>query len=106
VIAFVNKQMYDQFEREVMSNPKAEGTAGLPHGFSDGRVVVTCCRGDDPAFFAHVLVHESAHGFLYRFRSNVHINSWIYDWVAEVVVQGSAFTSRRQSDAVVNMSRT
>lgn len=110
VLAFVEKEMYYRFERDVMNNPNAEGSAGLHHGFGDGRVVVTCCRGNDPAFFAHVLVHETAHGFLHRFRSNVHIKSWINegiaDWVAEVVVQGSVFTSRRQSDAIANMRRT
>jgi hypothetical protein len=35
--------------------------------------------------FAHVLVHESTHGFLHRYRSPVNIPSWANEGLAEVV---------------------
>ena len=90
-----------------MNNPNSQGAQGLYHGSSDGGVVITVYRGNDPAFFACVLVHETAHGFLHRLRSNVDIVSWlnegIADWIAGVTVPASNAVARRQSDGIAFM---
>lgn len=104
VLAFMNADQYHQFEAQIMENPSSAGTQGLHHGYGDGRVVVAVFSGKDPAQFAAVLVHETAHGFVHRLRSNVHIVGWlnegIADWITGVAVPASNVVSRRQSDAL------
>ncbi|GIT31366.1 MAG: hypothetical protein Ct9H300mP1_34120 [Planctomycetaceae bacterium] len=36
----------------------------------NGDVIVACHRGNDPHYFAQVLVHETTHGYLHRFKSS------------------------------------
>ncbi|HEX8913686.1 MAG TPA: hypothetical protein VF796_15105 [Humisphaera sp.] len=61
------------------------GTAGMCHGFGNGFVHVAFYRAPDEKRFAHVLVHESVHGFLHRYRTNVHVPSWANEGLAEVI---------------------
>lgn len=107
VLAFLDADTFRQFEAAGMNNASAQGVQGLCHSSSNGEVVITVYRGNDPAYFATVLVHETAHGFIHRFRSNVHIVSWlnegIADWIAGVAVPASNAVSRRQSDAIAMM---
>lgn len=107
VIAFLDSDAFRQFEAVGMNNPSAQGAQGLCHSSSNGDVVITVYRGNDPAYFATVLVHETAHGFVHRFRSNVHIVSWlnegIADWIAGVAVPASNAVARRQSDSIALM---
>ncbi|HEY0982141.1 hypothetical protein [Schlesneria sp.] len=112
VLAFANAEMYHHFEATVMKNPKSEGTQGLHHGSYDGSVVIVIWIGKDPAYFAATLVHETAHGFVHRMRSNVHIVPWlnegIAEWIAGVAVPGTPAVARRQSDGIafLRMNRT
>ena len=104
VLAFSNSEMYHQFEATVMKNPNSQGTQGLHHGSTDGSVVITVFAGKDPAYFAATLVHETAHGFVHRLRSNVHIVPWlnegIAEWISGVAVPATTAVSRRQSDGI------
>jgi hypothetical protein len=110
ILAFSQKALYQRFEREFMQNEAPESSQGLHHGSGDGKAITACWRGADPAFFAHVLVHETSHGFMHRFRSTVHVLPWINegvaDWVAVAVVRNCPETERRQRDAVAEMQRT
>ena len=107
IIAFQDTESFRRFEVTLMKNTDPVGAQGLHHGWEDGRVVISVARGYDPAFFATVLVHETAHGFLHRFRSNVHIVPWlnegIADWIAGVAVPASNVVGRRQSDGIAFM---
>ena len=104
VICFLHNEAFQQFEARHMNNPGTQGVAGLNHQWSDGRVVITCARGDDPVFFAVVLVHETAHGFLHRIRSNGRIPLWmnegISEWVSSVVVPQSQHIDNRMQQAL------
>ncbi len=110
VIAFLHQEAFQQFEAKHMDTPETTGVAGLNHQWSDGRVVTTCARGNDPVFFAVVLVHETAHGFLHRIRSNSRIPPWmnegIAEWVAAVVVPQSDHIANRMSEAVPRIQTT
>lgn len=107
VLAFLDKDTFNKFEVAGMRNQGSEGAQGLCHGMNDGRVVITVYRGNDPAYFAVVLVHETAHGFIHRLRSTVHIDAWlnegIADWIAGVAVPASDAVGRRQADGVALM---
>jgi hypothetical protein len=104
IVAFLEKSAFQAFEAKFMDNPEAEGAAGLHHSSSDGRALISCYRGNDPSFFATVMVHETAHGFLHRLRSTVHIPPWINegvaDWVAAKVVKNNSSIAQTQKVGV------
>jgi hypothetical protein len=54
-------------------------------------------RQNNELNFAHVLVHESVHGFLHRYRSPVHIPSWANEGLAETIASELVPDPRRQS---------
>ncbi len=103
VAVFVTEAAFAEFERAIMDNPASSGAQGLCHQVSDGRVVVACYRGDSPEFLGAVLVHETAHGYMHRYKSTTHIPVWlnegIADWIAGVAVPSSPEISRRQQEA-------
>ena len=58
---------------------------GVCHQRSDGRVVMACYSGDDASAFAHMLVHETSHGFNHRWKSPVQFPNWLNEGIAEWV---------------------
>lgn len=84
-------------------------TQGLCHHTSDGNVVVSACRGNNPEHFGALLVHETAHGYMHRYKSTVFIPSWlnegIADWIAGIAVPSCKTTVLRQKDAVAKLQR-
>jgi hypothetical protein len=111
VVAFQNRQDYYRFESEVMNNPNAEGSQGLCHSYGDGRVVMACFKGTSEGFFAVVLVHETSHGFVHRYRTSARVPPWINegiaDWVAGTVVGKLDDDVRdRQQEAVAEIRRS
>ncbi len=110
VLAFLNEESFHAFERTFMDNTDTQGAQGLHHSASDGRAIISCYRGNNPSYFAVVLVHETAHGFLHRLRSSVHIPPWINegvaDWVAGAIVTQSKAVTERQKDGVDRLRQT
>ena len=108
VVAFAREDSFHTFENVVYQNSGA-GAQGICHSSRDGRVVIACWKGRQEAFFANVLVHETAHGFLHRWKSTVHVPSWvnegIADWVANAVVKDQE-VPRRQKSAVQRVRQT
>ncbi|HET6426524.1 MAG TPA: hypothetical protein VFG20_22730 [Planctomycetaceae bacterium] len=104
VFCFLNREHFVQFEAEFMDNPQTQGVAGLNHNFSDGKVLTSVYRGNDPVFFASVLVHETSHGFLHRIRSSGRIPPWmnegLAEWISQVVVPQSDHVQGRFSEAL------
>jgi hypothetical protein len=110
VVAFLNESSYHAFEQTFMRNPNSQGSAGLHHGFSNGRVVIAIFRGDNPHDFAHTLVHETTHGFIHRQKSNVHIVSWVNEgvaeWVAHQVVPQCRQIPLKEAAALMQLKQT
>lgn len=111
VLAFRQESDFSTFERVFMGNTQFEGkAAGIHHGFRDGKVIIACYRGDDPAFFGQMLVHETSHGFLHRYKSNVHIPSWINegiaDWVGNVAVPQCPTVRKRRMEGRMMLAKT
>ncbi len=104
VIAFVSKEHFTEFEQKFMENIPGESTQGLCHSYSDGRVIVSAYRGQSPEHFGSLLVHETAHGYMHRYKSTVHIPSWfnegIADWIAGIAVPTCKTTVNRQRNAI------
>jgi hypothetical protein len=109
IVAFSQQASFLRLEAEVMIVADAEGRQGLHHGSRDDKVIISCWRGD-PVFFAHILVQETSHGFMHRFRFTIHVSPWINegvaDWVAAAVVRNCPETERRQREALAEMKRT
>ena len=84
VVAFLNEDDFVAFEGRFMQH-QARGTHGLCHQRSDGRVIMACHRGDDAAAFGHMLVHETSHGFNFRWLSPVLLPNWLNEGIAEWV---------------------
>jgi hypothetical protein len=84
VIAFLREEDFVAFEPRFMK-VETQGAHGLCHQRSDGRVVMACHRGNDASAFAHMLVHETSHGFNHRWMSPEHLPNWLNEGIAEWV---------------------
>ncbi len=104
IVAFANRTDFVEFEAEFMNKSEVGSSVqGLCHSDSTGRVVVGCYRGNSTNYFNVLLVHETAHGYVARFRTNARIPSWlnegISDWIAGVAVPSSKSIKTRQNNA-------
>jgi hypothetical protein len=111
IVAFTTEAAFLEFERKFYDRTEVPGKyMGLCHNHSDGIVVVSCYRGDDPNFFGSLLVHETSHGYMHRYRSTAHIPSWvnegIADWIAMLVVPTCKETQNRQKQAALQLRQT
>jgi hypothetical protein len=85
VFVFASDADYLMFQMKMHDKTMATGTAGMCHQYGNGDVHIAFYRQPNEMDFAHVLVHESVHGFLHRYRSPLSIPSWINEGFAEVV---------------------
>lgn len=109
ILAFVDEANFQAFERKYY-NHDARGAQGLCHSHGDGKVIMSCYRGDDPTFFGVVLVHETSHGFVHRVKSSARVPTWvnegIADWIAQAVVTSDKEVQRRQQDGITRIRQS
>jgi hypothetical protein len=109
VVAFLREQDFQAFEARFMKM-QVPGAHGLCHQSSDGRVIMACHRGDDAPAFAHMLVHETSHGFNHRWMSPERLPNWlnegIAEWVGTKVVPGSDQVPLKEAQALDFIRRT
>jgi hypothetical protein len=84
VFVFQKDADYHRFQR-LMHQTDSAGSAGMCHSFGNGDVHIAFYRQPDEMLFAHVLVHESVHGFLHRFKTPARIPSWVNEGLAETI---------------------
>ena len=84
VLVFQNADDYRRFQR-ICHNSDAGTSAGMCHCYGDGQVHIAFYRQAEQLTFAHVLVHESVHGFIHRFRTPATVPSWANEGLAEVI---------------------
>ena len=111
VIAFAHGEYFAAFEEEFFKNrvdPRRR--QGLAHQESTGQVVVSCHCGNDPYYFAAVLVHETTHGFVHRYKSAQLVPNWLNEgmaeWVAMNVVLKDQGVKRKVKAALLTMRQT
>jgi hypothetical protein len=109
VVAFLKEEDFLAFEGRFMGLAP-QGVHGLCHQRSDGRVVMACHRGDDAGTFAHMLVHETSHGFNHRWLSPARLPNWlnegIAEWVGTQVVPACRQVPLKEAKAVEFMQST
>ena len=89
IIAFGAEENFQRFER-VFYHAGVHGVQGLEHPGEDGAVLISCFAGDDPKYLSTVMVHETTHGFNWRYKAGESLPSWVdegaAEWVANHVV--------------------
>jgi hypothetical protein len=106
VIAFAQEASFHQFEIAFYEKPKI-GAQGLCHCNGNGEVVMACFAGRDPQYFASVMVHETSHGFMFRYLSNKNIPNWLNEgaaeWIAKHVVTRDQAIPRKIQKSILQM---
>jgi len=82
IFIFDKRLDYIRFQR-MMHETEAYGTGGLCHGFGNGYTHVALYRRPSARQTTHVLIHETTHAYLHRYRSPEHVPSWINEGLAE-----------------------
>jgi hypothetical protein len=110
VIAFRDVAAFKAFEGRFMNTVVPERTHGLCHQSSDGRVVMACHRGLAADAFAHMLVHETSHGFNHRWLSPERLPNWLNEglaeWIGTQVVPRSRQVPLKEAEARAFMEST
>ena len=110
VVAFRDEDDFHAFEGRFMGADVPRGVHGLCHQSSDGRVVMAGHRGRDLDAFAHMLVHETSHGFNHRWMSPQRLPNWLNEglaeWVGTQVVPRSRQVPLKEAEARAFMQQT
>jgi len=110
VIAFRREADFQAFEARFMRVAAPSGVHGLCHQASDGRVIMSCHQGPDIDAFAHMLVHETSHGFNHRWMSSQRLPNWLNEglaeWVGTQVVPRSRQVPAKEARARAFMQQT
>lgn len=86
ILVFRQADTFYRYHREVRGDESfSQNYLGICESFGNGHVVITFYRQPEELKFAHLLVHETAHGFLHRYRSFPHVVSWANEGLAEVI---------------------
>lgn len=96
VFVFKDRSDFVSYEATVEEYQAAPSVAGLCHQV--GPIVrIAFYRQPDEMEFAQVLVHESSHGFIHRYRSPEHIPSWVNEGLAEWIAYDLVPRSKPES---------
>lgn len=113
IVATFQKQAdFLRFEKESMKNmTNPDKAQGLCHAQTDGQVVISAWKGDLTTHFASALVHETSHGFVARYRSDLRAPSWLNegmaDWIANRIIKNDNLAARQAKSAqLVQQQRT
>jgi len=109
IFAFLEREQFEAFEEKYF--PEAVQTLrslvnvyGLCHLSPDGDVVIACYRGDDPANFGQMLVHETSHGFIHRYKTKAQLPNWVDEGMADLIgaemVPASIVVKNREYKAI------
>jgi len=110
VVAFIEQSQFADFEKRFFQLVAPANIYGLCHQIPTGRVVMACYRGNDPNDFAQMLVHETSHGFNFRYRTQQHLPSWVdegmAEWIGETLVPKSTSVQRSEQASLRAMKGT
>ena len=111
IVAFMAQSSFEEFEQQFMESAiDSQKAQGLCHPLNNGRVIVSAYRGTDANFFGSLLVHETAHGYVHRYKSSAEIPSWFHegiaDWIAGQVVPACKEVESTQRAAVQRLNET
>jgi hypothetical protein len=113
IFAFLEREQFDAFEERYFPESreaiKALGNVyGLSHLSKSGEVTISCFRGNDPNDFGQMLVHETSHGFIHRYKTKAQLPNWVDEGMADLVgaemVPASTAVKNRELKAVQELA--
>jgi hypothetical protein len=114
IFAFMEREQFDAFEEryfpESRETIRALGNVyGLSHLSKTGEVVISCFRGNDPNDFGQMIVHETSHGFIHRYKTKAQLPNWVDEGMADLVgaemVPASNVVKYREQKAVQQLAQ-
>jgi hypothetical protein len=109
ILAFARREEFVQFEAKFFQAEVRSAATGLAHLGSDGTVVISCYCHTTPQELASVIVHETTHGFVHRYKSASQLPTWlnegIAEWVAATVVRTDDSVRRKQQAGLETIRR-
>jgi hypothetical protein len=106
IFAFLTHDQFTAFEQRYF-HLQPEGLYGLCHQSMRGDVVIACFRGNDPNDFGQMLVHETSHGFIHRYKTKARLPSWVNEGMAELIgaemVPRSTSVAKRERQALMHL---
>jgi hypothetical protein len=90
IFAFVERAQFEAFENKYFPEARQAlrslaNVYGLCHLSPNGEVVIACYRGNDPHDFGQMLVHETSHGFIHRYRTKAPLPNWVDEGMADLI---------------------
>lgn len=109
IVAFLRREDFLNCELALFKF-NAEIAQGLCNCSSDGDVAMLCFRGDDVGYFGQVLVHETSHGFIHRYRTPQRMPNWVNEgmaeWIAQTLVNYSGGVKTKRERALQVLQQT
>ncbi len=114
IFAFLSHEQFDAFEDRFFPEARESfhtlsNIYGLSHLSANGEVVISCFRGNDPNNFAQMLVHETSHGFIHRYKTKARLPNWVDEGMADLIgaemVPASTAVRNREYQAVLQLTK-
>jgi hypothetical protein len=90
IFAFIERSQFQAFEDKYFPEARAAlrslgNVYGLCHLSPRGDVIIACYRGNDPNDFGQMLVHETSHGFIHRYKTKAQLPNWVDEGMADLI---------------------
>jgi len=90
IFAFLENSEFDAFEQRFYPEARESlrtlaNVYGLCHLKDSGEVAIACYRGNNPNDFAQMLVHETSHGFIHRYKTKQSLPNWVDEGMADLI---------------------
>lgn len=113
IFAFLEKEQFDNFEDRFFPEAREslrtlDNVYGLSHLSPTGEVVIACYSGNDRNDFGQMVVHETSHGFIHRYKTKVQLPNWVDEGMADLIgaeiVPASTAVQNRERRAIGQMA--
>lgn len=102
IFVFRERNDFINFERRAFGNPNGARAGGVNHQIS-GDTFTVFYKHSNEQLFNSVLIHETVHAFMYRYRSSARLPTWanegLADFIAGHLVRFSNEPSQHWQDA-------
>lgn len=114
IFAFLDREQFDAFEERYY--PESRETIrelgnvyGLSHLSKTGDVVISCYRGNNANDFGQMIVHETSHGFIHRYKTKAQLPNWVDEGMADLIgaemVPASTVVKNRELKAIQQLAQ-
>ncbi len=103
IFAFLERDDFGAFEERYFPDARESlrslvNVYGVCHLSPNGEVIISCYRGDNPHDFGQMLVHETSHGFIHRYKTKAQLPNWVDEGMADLIGAAMVPTSTAVTD--------